>query len=115
MKAGDIVLTFLPQADQAAKLRPAVVLCQMPPYGDLLLCGISSQLDRAVHGFDEIIRPSDADFRASGLRVASVVRLGFLATRPLSLVGGVLGKIDSQRLGRLRSQLADHLRKTIDV
>jgi mRNA interferase MazF len=115
MKAGDIVLAFLPQADEAAKLRPALVLCQMPPYGDLLLCGISSQLDRAVHGFDEVVRSSDADFRTSGLRVASVVRLGFLATRSVGLVGGVLGRIDSARLGRLLNNLVAHLQKPLEV
>lgn len=114
MKAGDIVLAALPQADEATKLRPALVLCEMPPYGDVLLCGISSQLDRAVHGFDEVIRSSDGDFRTSGLRVASVVRLGFLATRSLALVGGVLGQIDSARLGRLRSNLVTHLQKSPD-
>ena len=115
MKPGDIVLTFLPQADQAAKLRPALVLGLMPPYGDLLLCGISSQLEQAVPDFDEVIRSSDADFRTSGLRVASVVRLGFLATRPLALVGGVLGQVDLQRLGRLRKCLANHLQKPPEV
>jgi len=111
MKAGDVVLAFLPQADGAAKLRPALVLCEVPPYADLLLCGISSQLDRAVHGFDEVIGSSDADFHASGFRLASVVRLGFLATRSLALVGGVLGRIDPARLDRLPNNLAAHLRK----
>jgi mRNA interferase MazF len=111
MKAGDIVLAFLPQADGAAKLRPALVLSEMPPYGDVLLCGVSSQLDRAVGGFDEVIRLNDADFRASGLRIASVMRLGFLATFPLSRVSGVLGQIDPARLARLLDNLVAHLRK----
>src|SRR5437763_16601601 len=111
MKAGDVVLALLPQADGVRKLRPALVLCQMPPYGDLLLCGISSQLDRAVHGFDEVIRSGDADFRSSGLRVDSVFRRGFLGTRPITQVGGVLGKIDSSRLVRLCSNLAAHVQK----
>jgi mRNA interferase MazF len=115
MKAGDIVLALLPQADQADKLRPALVLGQMPPYGDLLLCGVSSQLDRAVQDFDEVIRSTDADFLASGLRVASVIRLGFLATLPLARAGGVLGRIDPQRLKRLHNNLATHLQKPYRV
>ena len=44
MKPGDVVLTPLPQADQVIKNRPAVALCQMPPFGDWLVCGISTQL-----------------------------------------------------------------------
>ncbi len=111
MKAGDIVLAPLPQAVGAPKLRPALVLCQMPPYADLLLCGISSQLDQAVPGFDEVIQSSDKDFPSSCLRVTSVIRLGFLATRPATQLGGILGQIDSQRLSRLRRNLAVHLQK----
>ncbi len=115
MKAGDIVLALLPQADEAAKWRPALILCQMPPYGDALLCGISSQLERAVQDFDEVIGSNAPDFRASGLRVASVVRLGFLGTRPLAQVGGLLGRIDPQRLVRLRHNLAVHLQRSPDA
>jgi len=44
MKEGDVVLTPLPQTDGVIKNRPAVALCQMPPFGDWLVCGISTQL-----------------------------------------------------------------------
>jgi hypothetical protein len=37
-----------------------------------------------VQDFDEVVGNSDPDFRASGLRVTSIVRLGFLATPPLA-------------------------------
>jgi hypothetical protein len=36
--------------------------------GDLLVCGISTQLRQTVADFDEIIEPSDADFKSSGLK-----------------------------------------------
>jgi mRNA interferase MazF len=55
MKSGDIVLASLPQADGKTKLRPALVLKQMLPYKDLLVCGISTQINQEVLGFDEII------------------------------------------------------------
>jgi mRNA interferase MazF len=54
-KSGDIVLASLPQADGKTKLRPALVLKQMLPYKDLLVCGISTQINQEVLGFDEII------------------------------------------------------------
>ena len=41
---GSLVLARLPQATGPAKSRPALVLRQMRPFGDLLLCGVSSQL-----------------------------------------------------------------------
>ena len=68
MKAGDVVLTSLPQADAMIKNRPAVTLCQMPPFGDWLVCGISTQLHQQVPQFDEVVDVSDSDFAASGLK-----------------------------------------------
>src|SRR5438874_1313329 len=64
MKEGDVVLTPLPQADGQVKNRPAIILRAMPPYGDFLVCGISTQLHHEVAGFDDLVRPSDADFAA---------------------------------------------------
>jgi mRNA interferase MazF len=40
MKEGDVVLTPLVQANGAIKNRPAVVLREMPPFSDLLVCGV---------------------------------------------------------------------------
>ena len=44
MKEGDVVLTSFAQADGAKKNRPALLLCELPPFGDFLVCGISTQL-----------------------------------------------------------------------
>jgi mRNA interferase MazF len=50
----------------------------MPPYGDLLLCGLSTQLQQQVEGFDEVVAPNDEDYECSGLVATSLIRLGFL-------------------------------------
>jgi mRNA interferase MazF len=65
MKEGDIVLALLPQEDGQGKHRPAVVLRRMLGFGDLLVCGISTQLRQQVADFDEIIDPSHPDFKLS--------------------------------------------------
>jgi mRNA interferase MazF len=70
MKEGDVVLTPLPQADGKIKNRPAVVLRVMPQYGDLLVCGVSTQVHQEVVGFDETIRPSDLAILTSSGAVA---------------------------------------------
>jgi len=44
MKEGDVVLAPFPQADGRIKNRPGVVLREVPPFGDLLICGVSAQL-----------------------------------------------------------------------
>jgi mRNA interferase MazF len=93
MNEGDVVLTPLPQADGKVKNRPAVVLRVMPQYGDLLVSGISTQVHQAVAGFDETIRPGDPDFVGSGLKRASVIRLGFLVVLPVANFIGAIGAI----------------------
>ncbi len=109
MQEADVVLTPVPQANGAIKNRPAIILREMPPYKDLLVCGISTQLHQRVPGFDEIISPSDTDFVASGLRAESLIRLGFLAVLPRLNIIGSIGSISSERHHRLLKTLSDYL------
>ena len=107
---GDIALASLPQADGFIKPRPALLLRRMPPFGDWLVCGISTQLHQRVADLDEIIAPSDLDFSGSGLKAASVIRLGFLATLPPQRFQGVMGSVSPERHLRLLQRLSDFLK-----
>ena len=109
MKEADIVLTPIPQADGVIKNRPAIILREMPPYRDFLVCGVSTQLDKEVKGFDEVISDTDEDFQSSGLRTSSLVRLGFLALLPSRQIIGAIGSISSTRHGKLLKTLSDYL------
>jgi len=113
MKEGDVVLAPLPQGDGETKPRPVLVLRIMPPFGDLLVCGISTQLHQAVANFDELIRPTDTDFASSGLVSTSLFRLGFLAALPTRRVLGRLGSVSTARQARLLRRLADYLVKDL--
>ena len=62
MRQGDILLASLPQADGTLKIRPVLCLASMPPFQDLLVRGVSTQLHQAVPDFDEILAPSDEVF-----------------------------------------------------
>jgi mRNA interferase MazF len=109
MNEGDVALAPLPQADGRTKPRPVLILRQLPPFNDWLVCGVSTQLHHAVPGFDETIEHSHADFRHSGLKAASLIRLGFLAVRPASQLLGRLGSVSPERHERLLQRLADFL------
>ena len=109
MKEGDVILTPIHQADGRVKNRPAVVLRQMPGYGDVLVCGVSTQLQHYVQNFDDIISPTDADFASSGLVSTSVIRLGFLAVLPKRDIAGSIGIIASERRSRLLKALSTYL------
>jgi len=109
MKEGDVVLTPLPQADGAMKNRPAIVLRVMPPFGDRLVCGVSSQLHQRAPGFDDVITAIDDDFVSSGLKSDSLIRLGFLAVLPARRIVGSIGSISSSRHKHLLQTLAKYL------
>ena len=109
MTEGDVALAMLPQADGQLKPRPVVLLRQMPPFADWLVCGISTQLRQQVAGFDEIVEPSHPDFRRSGLRTASLIRLSFLTVTPANEFVGTIGSISAQRHARLLQKLSAFL------
>ena len=114
MKEADIVLTPLPQADGIAKNRPALLLRELPPFGDFLACGISTQLHQAVPEFDDIISGDDTDFPSSGLVADSVIRLGFLAVLPRQRILGSIGGIAAARHARLLRNLCGHLLSNLE-
>lgn len=109
MNEGDVVLSPLPQADGWAKNRPCVALRRMPGFGHGLVCGISTQLRQEVTGFDELIRIGDLDFPASGLKAASLIRLGFLAVLPEDRLLGAIGALAPERHQRLLGRLSAYL------
>ena len=109
MNPGEIGLAEVQQADGRLKARPVVVLSVMPPFADCLVCALSSKLHHECPGFDEVIAIEDDDFTTSGLRVASLIRLGMVATLPASAILGRLGQISEDRLSRLKGRLARHI------
>ena len=114
MNEGDVILAPLPQADGQFKNRPAVALRELPPYGDMLVCGVSTQVHQLVSGFDELITGSDADFSASGLRADSVICLGFLAVLPRQNILGSIGAISPERHRRLLHRLSAYLVEKVE-
>jgi mRNA interferase MazF len=110
MKEADIALTPIPQANGLINNRPVVLLRQMPGFGDFLVCGISTQLQQEVKGFDDLICSTDKDFPGSGLKASSIIRLGFLAVLPPRHISGCIGFISADRHYQLLSRLCKHLK-----
>ena len=115
MREGDVVLTPLPQANGQIKPRPALLLRRLPPFGDFLVCGVSTKITHAVRGFDDVIRRSDSDFKSTGLVSDSVFRLGFLAVLPGSRIVGSIGAVSSGRHQRLLVRLSQHLTENVPI
>lgn len=111
MKEGDVVIVPMPQSDGTIKNRPAIVLREMLPFRDVLVCGVSTQLHQEVKDFDDVISLSDSDFATSGLKVESLIRLGFLVVIPRKKVIGSIGSISTGRHQKLLKTLSDYLAK----
>jgi mRNA interferase MazF len=111
-KPGQIVLFQFPQTNMpAGKLRPALLMGKLPgPYDDWLMCMISSQMHQYIDGFDEKITETEPDFVSSGLKTASVIRIGRLAVVDGSILLGAIGEIDSERLKRIKANLSNWLK-----
>jgi mRNA interferase MazF len=108
MKSGDVVLIRLPQTSSAAsKLRPALILLELPgPFQSLLICGISTRLHGLQPDWDNVLDSGDADYAASGLHERSAIRLSYLHTADHREISGVIGRISPRRLRSLRERLA---------
>ena len=112
MREGDIALSVMPQSDGKIKLRPVLLLRKMPGFGDFLVCGVSSQLHQEVRGFDLVMDEKSPEYENSGLKSASVIRLGYLSVLPESKMKGSIGWLPDDTLDMLLQRLADYLVKT---
>ena len=112
MNEGQVILVAMPQADDRDKRRPALILRRMPDFNDLLVCGISSQLARAVPDFDLVLSSGSDDYARSGLVADSVIRLGYLTVIPASKVSGAIGNVSRSTHQMLIERLCAYLKRT---
>ncbi len=108
VREGQVVLFRFAQTDQTpGKLRPALVIRQVPGHhDDWLICMISTQLSQKIENFDEIISARDNDFISSGLKQTSLIRIFRLAVVERKILLGTIGTIDSTRLTRIKNNLS---------
>lgn len=107
-KAGQIAVVQFPTiALNEGKPRPVLLIAPLPgPHEDWLVSVFSTQLQQALEGFDEILDETQSDFQASGLKVASVIRVARLAVVPANMLVGSIGDISPERLQRIQQKLA---------
>ncbi|WP_353929599.1 type II toxin-antitoxin system PemK/MazF family toxin [Okeanomitos corallinicola TIOX110] len=106
--AGQIVLFKFPQTDLTiGKLRPALLIKPLSNgYDDWLVCMISTKTGQELTGLDEIITPNDQDFKQTGLKSESVVRVSRLAVVSEKILLGKIGEVSVERLERIKINLA---------
>jgi len=95
MTKGRIVLVPFPFDDMtASKVRPAVCLTNpIGPYRHVVVAFISSQMPAEVAATDVVLDTQRRDFGATGLRVASILRLHRMVTVTTALIRRDMGRL----------------------
>ena len=106
MRKGDIVLVRFPFSNlSGVKLRPALVLIGTDEHGEVCLAFISSRVEQG-HEFNLLLTRQKSDFRYTGLKVDSVVRLNKIVTLHRDLIAGRLGRLSAPLIWILDQKLA---------
>jgi mRNA interferase MazF len=110
LSRGDVVLTPFPFTNLTqTSLRPALVISDGPISNDVVLAGLSSVVRGQQIPTDLLIDTTHPEFKLTGLRVASVIRLHKLATVEKTILVRRLGKIGTQ----LQAEVNASLRKVL--
>lgn len=95
MKRGDIVLIRFPFSDLSSnKVRPALVVSSdeyMQRCSDAIFVCISSKNTSKLYPTDLLIENTDSEFRATGLKKSSLIRIDKIVILKTSLVRRSLG------------------------
>ncbi len=110
MKEGDIIRIPLPQSDGKVKPRPVLLLKKLPPFGDWLVCGITSQVRHEVKDFDILISNQHTDFKDTHLPKSFLIRLGFIGRVQEEMIEGVIGNVSPETYFQLIDNLTSFLK-----
>lgn len=107
LRKGDVILVPFPFTDlSAVKVRPAVILTPEPTGPDLVVAYLSSVIPDDPPAATHLLISSDhPEFRETGLKQTSVVRLDKLMTIARSRVRRRLGHLGPSLLAELNPHL----------
>jgi mRNA interferase MazF len=97
---GDIVLLKFPFTDgKSYKRRPALIINDYDD-GDIIVCRITSQIYETPYDVNII------NWKKSGLRLPSVIRVHKLATLDKDIVEVKMGRVDNSTKEEIRTKIA---------
>ncbi len=107
LRQGDVVLVPFPFADLTGrKLRPAVIVSANPQGLELIVAFVTSVMtNRSPHGAEVELLQSDPEFRVTGLKVDSLIRLDKLVTLSSSVISRCLGTTGPATQTRISAML----------
>ena len=108
-KIGDIVLTPFPFTDLSGqKVRPALILGIQNKGDDITVCFISSLVPEKIYKFDIFIDSKDKDFKKTGLKSESIIKITKIATLDKVVVLGKIGELDKKNINKVKIILKNY-------
>ncbi|OIO30114.1 PemK family protein [Candidatus Nomurabacteria bacterium CG_4_10_14_0_2_um_filter_30_12] len=105
-KFGDIVLTPFPFTDLSGnKVRPALILGIQNKGGDITVCFISSSFKNGVDKFDVLIDEKEKEFKKTGLKLKSIIKITKIATLDKVVVLGKIGELSTKNIQKVKKVL----------
>lgn len=104
-----IVLVPFPFDDLSGKkVRPALCLTKkISNYDHVVIAFITSQISKATEPSDILISSRDPQFKSTGLKIDSAVRLHRLATIPHRIMLRTLGKLPTNKEKEVKEKLRE--------
>ncbi len=104
-----VVLVPFPFDDlSSSKVRPAVCLTEpIGQYKHVVLAFISSKVPADLLESDVLIATDDDDFKTSGLRVSSALRLHRMMTATVNIIQRELGELSEKKQEVVKSRLRE--------
>jgi mRNA interferase MazF len=112
MKRGDVVLIRFPFTDlSSTKVRPALVISNAnynANQEDVVLVLITSNISR-ISSEDYLLDPLNPEFKNTGLKQASALRVGKIQTLNKKLINSKLGFVGPNTLKEIETRLRNLL------
>ncbi|MCF8344875.1 MAG: type II toxin-antitoxin system PemK/MazF family toxin [Bacteroidales bacterium] len=107
MKRGTIVLTRFPFTDlKSAKRRPAAIISkENPEKEDVIVAFITTSIPATLSNTDLLFDKTRNDFRKSGLKKVSLIKLDKIARLNTRIFTGELGSGSNQTLEEINEKL----------
>ena len=109
-KIGHIVLVPFPFTDLSGeKVRPALVLGVQNGGDDVTVCFLSSHVPDKIHKFEVLVDEKEKDFKKTGLKSNSIIKVTKIATLDKAVVLGQIGELDVKSMQKVKSILKVYL------
>lgn len=102
-----ILIDFQFSDSPKQKLRPALILSKRDIHEDVIAAAISSKINKARQTGDVFISSNDDDFKLTGLKASSIIRLNKLTTVNSKRISGELGVLPHSYETAIKRQLRE--------